>query len=66
MVFTPTTGGSKCRLLADIWRIGHECRAAEEALRRLARLIGRQIARDQFRRACGRSNKASNSTESNR
>lgn len=30
-------------------------RAAEEALRRLARLIGRQIARDQFRKACGRS-----------
>jgi hypothetical protein len=40
-------------------------RAAEEAVRRLARLIGRQIARDHFRKACRRSKKASSSTESN-
>jgi hypothetical protein len=41
-----------------------DVRAAEEAVRRLARLIGRQIARDQFRKACHRSKKVSSSTES--
>jgi hypothetical protein len=38
--------------------------AGNEAIRRLARLIGRQIARDRFRKTCRRSKKASGSTES--
>jgi hypothetical protein len=41
-------------------------RAADEAVRRLARLIGRQIARDLFRKACRGGKKASSSTESSR
>ncbi len=39
---------------------------ADEAVRRLARLIGRQIARDQFRRACQSGKKDQPPTESNR